>query len=148
MLQKRRVLGRHPLKYMSTSESFFTYTDVTRLAEFSEVKVLPSRGYCMLAKAKRYGRWWLQITPQPFQRRRRQSLARTLLTNAGSVPRSHAPLAARDPLCGTEKDLQFCRRRTIFAAKTKKTAHKWHNFQNYFLSLYRRLVTGDDIEES
>ena len=71
-----------------------------------------------------------------------------LLIIAGSVPQSHAPLAARDPLCAlppfsvlpvslgakvriskqkakrnckrTEKDLQFCRRRTIFAAKTKK----------------------------
>lgn len=44
---------------MPTSESFFTDTDVTRSVEFCEVTVLPSRGYCMLAKAKRYGRWWL-----------------------------------------------------------------------------------------
>jgi hypothetical protein len=41
------------------SESFFTDTDVSRSTVFSDFTVLPSHGYSLLVKAKRYGRWWL-----------------------------------------------------------------------------------------
>lgn len=41
------------------SESFFTDTDVIRSSEFTDITVLPSNGYSLLVKARRYGRWWL-----------------------------------------------------------------------------------------
>ncbi|MCR5159037.1 MAG: protein kinase [Prevotella sp.] len=41
------------------SESFFTDTDVIRSSDFTDVTVLPSSGYSLLVKARRYGRWWL-----------------------------------------------------------------------------------------
>lgn len=45
---------------MSSSESFFTKSDdMTSSVQFSERTTLSSRGYSLLVKAKRYGRWWL-----------------------------------------------------------------------------------------
>lgn len=41
------------------SESFFTNTNANRSTVFSDLTVLPSHGYSLLLKAKRYGRWWL-----------------------------------------------------------------------------------------
>lgn len=42
-----------------SSESFFTDTNANRSTVFSDFTVLPSHGYSLLLKAKRYGRWWL-----------------------------------------------------------------------------------------
>lgn len=45
--------------FSMNSESFFTDTDAYRSTVFSDFTVLPSHGYSLLVKAKRYGRWWL-----------------------------------------------------------------------------------------
>jgi len=43
----------------SHSESFFTNTNEVPSTKFSDLTVLPSHGFNLLVKAKRYGRWWL-----------------------------------------------------------------------------------------
>ena len=62
---------------MSSSESFFTEQGVSISAEFSEFSLLPSQGYSLLVRAKRYGRWWLlKALKEPY---RHDSMYQTLL---------------------------------------------------------------------
>ena len=59
------------------SESFFIEQGVSISAEFSEFSLLPSQGYSLLVRAKRYGRWWLlKALKEPY---RHDSMYQTLL---------------------------------------------------------------------